>query len=443
MREVIREKLADAVTAERTQLTRRDVRLPQVPRKVQAIIGMRRSGKTCFLHQCQLDRLQAGAPRESLVYFNFEDDRLAGLQGAQLPWVLEEYFLRFPQFRDQQRVTFFFDEPQVVPGWEQFIRRIIDTEKVDVFVSGSSAKLLSREVATALRGRAMETIIYPFSFRECLRHRQEEPAGDASFLAKAKRSAVERAFADYLRTGGFPEAQGLESQDRIPLLQGYVDAVVLRDVIERHGIPNVIAIRSLTRQLLGAAANLVSVHRVFNDLKSQGVSVSKDSLHAMLAHLEDAFLIRLVPIATTSERQRQSNPRKVYPIDSGLIAAFDRTGRAHQGYALETAVLIELQRRRCELAYVRTPDGFEVDFLATPLSGKPMLIQVCADLSQAEVREREFRAFESARAVYRKLPGLLLTVSSTDAAAAQQVAPPGVTVRPAWEWMLEGGDAGA
>ena len=159
----------------------------------------------------------------------------------------------------------------------------------------------------------------------------------------------------------------------------------------------------------------------------------------MLSHLEDAFLIRVVPIATTSERQRQSNPRKVYPIDSGLIAAFDRTGRAILGGALETAVLIELQRRRCELAYVRTPDGFEVDFLATPLSGKPTLIQVCADLSQADVREREFRAFESARAVYRKLPCLLLTISLTDAAAAQQVAPPGVTVRPAWDWMLEGG----
>ncbi len=439
MRDVIREKLADAVSSELASLTKRDVRLPQVPKKVHAIIGMRRSGKTCFLQQCQFDRQQAGAPRESLVYFNFEDDRLAGMQAAQLPWVLEEYFLRFPQFRDQQRVAFFFDEPQVVPGWEQFIRRIIDTEKIDVFLSGSSAKLLSREVATALRGRAMETIIYPFSFRECLRHCDKEPTGDATFLKKALRSTIERAFADYLRTGGFPEAQGLETQDRIALLQGYVDTVVLRDIIERHEMPNVIAIRSLIRQLLGAAANLVSVHRIFNDLKSQGVSVSKDSLHAMLAHLEDAFLIQLIPIAATSERQRQSNPRKVYPIDSGLISAFDRTGRANQGWALETAVLIELQRRSCELAYVRTPDGFEVDFLMTPVTGKPMLIQVCADLSLPDAREREFRAFESARTVYRKLPCLLLTTSSSDAAAAQQVAPSGVTVRPAWEWMLETG----
>lgn len=436
MRNVIREKLSEAVHGELVELTHRDAQLPQVPRKVHAVIGMRRSGKTYFLHQCLRDRLQAGAPRETLVYFNFEDDRLNGMQTTQLQWVLDEYYLQFPEFRDKQRVTFCLDEIQLVPGWEQFVRRIIDSEMVDVFVSGSSAKSLSREVATALRGRALETIIFPFSFREYLRHVDAEPTKGPSFLTKAKRSVVERAFADYLRTGGFPEAQGVPNQDRIAMLQGYVHLVVLRDVIERYKIPNVIAIRNLTRQLLSAPANLVSVHRLFNDMKSQGIAVSKDSLHAMLAHLEDAFLIRLVPIATSSERQRQSNPRKVYPIDPGLISAFDRSATGNHGYALETAVLIELQRRKYELAYVRTPEGHEVDFLATPPSGKPILIQVCADLTQAETRAREFRAFESARAMYRKLPCLLLTTTSTDAAIGQQEAPAEVTVQAAWEWLL-------
>ena len=441
MRDVIRQKLADETRSVLPELTRRDVRLPAVPGKTHAIIGMRRAGKTCLLRQLQRDRVAQGAPRETQVYFNFDDERLAGLEAAQLHWVLEEYFLRFPQHRDRRKVAFYLDEIQAVPGWEAFVRRVMDTEKMDLFVSGSSAKLLSREIATVLRGRAMETLVHPFSFREFLRHQDAEPEGDATFLPKAKRSAVEKFFGEYLTTGGFPEAQGLAARDRLPLLQGYVDTVILRDVIERHGVTNVVALRQLTRQLLGAAAGLFSVHRFFNDQKSQGVSVSKDALHAMLGHLEDAFLIRLVPLHTSSERQRQSNPRKAYPVDSGLITAFDRSGKPNTGHALETAVLVELERRCCERAYVRTAGGCEVDFLATPLTGRPVLIQVCADLSDAKTRAREFRALTEAMAEHKRLPALLLTKDSTGVSAAQSEAPKGVTVRPAWEWLLEGSDA--
>jgi hypothetical protein len=436
MRDVIRQKLADALVVEPPDLTRRDVRLPQVPRRAHAVIGMRRAGKTYFLHQALRERLDSGAPRESLVYFSFEDERLAGLAGADLGWVLEEYFARFPQFRDRQRVTFFFDEIQTVPGWESFVRRLLDSEKVEVFVSGSSAKMLSREVATALRGRATETIIFPFSFREFLRHRGVEPPEDPAFAPKARRSQMEKLFREYLTVGGFPEAQGLQPRDRIPLLQSYVDAVIFRDVIERHGVTNVVALRRLTRQLLGAATGMFSVHRFLGDLRSQGVAVAKDTLHALLSFLEDAFLVRLIPVATSSERQRQSNPRKVYPIDAGLIGAFDRSGKSNLGHALETVVEIELERRGWERGYVRTPDGFEVDFLATPITGRPTLIQVCAELADPATRDREFRALQAARTIHRRCPALLLTLSAGDTAAAQADAPTGVAVRPAWQWLL-------
>ena len=437
MREVIREKITDAVRSPLPELTRRDVRLPGVPGKVHAVIGMRRAGKTCFLHQCQRDLLMAGAPRESLVYFSFDDERLAGMEVGQMHWILEEYFLLHPEFRDQREVAFFFDEIQIVPGWESFVRRILDNEKVKIFVSGSSAKLLSREIATNLRGRAMETCVFPFSFREHLRHAGIEPVGEVAHFAKAQRSSLGKAFPAWLSAGGFPEAQGLTQADRVPLLQGYVDTVILRDIVERHLLTNVTALRQLTRHLLGAAACPFSVHRFFNDLKSRSIPVSKDGLHAMLGHLEDAFLVRLLPIHTTSERQRQSNPRNAYLVDSGLIHAFDRSGKSNLGHALETAVLIELQRRKSDCAYVRTPAGFEVDFLATPLTGPPTLIQVCADISDPATRKREFRALENARAAHPHLSALLLTLGSTGIHLAHAEAPPGVTVRSAWEWMLE------
>jgi len=299
--------------------------------------------------------------------------------------------------------------------------------------------MLSREIATAMRGRATETVIFPFSFSEYIRHHGLKAPENPAFVPKAQRSQLENAFGAYLETGGFPEAQGLEPRDRLSLLQGYVDTVIFRDVVERHHVTNVEALRRLVRQLLASPAGAFSVHKFSNDLRSQGVAVGKNTLHEMLSWLEDSFLIRLAPIDATSERKRQVNPRKVYPIDPGLIAAFDRSGQPSTGHALETAVMIELERRSCSVGYVRTPAGHEVDFLATDAGGKKTYVQVCSDLSRAEVRQRELRPLAEMRSSQSKAGFLLLTMATTDVSICQKEAPAGVTVKPAWEWFLESG----
>jgi len=166
MNQVIRQKITDALAASVPAHTRRDVYLPGIKGKVMAVIGMRRSGKTTFLWQCLADRLKAGTPRDALLYFNFEDERLAEMTAYELQRVVEEYFSLHPEHRDSQRVTFFLDEIQEVPGWETFVRRLLDTEKVELFLSGSSARLLSREVATkmaALLGLPDHTDVMPAS----------------------------------------------------------------------------------------------------------------------------------------------------------------------------------------------------------------------------------------------------------------------------------------
>lgn len=437
MRNVIRQKLADSLVAELPRLTRRDAKVPSIAGKAHAVIGMRRAGKSCFLKQCLKDRAEAGVPRDALVYFSFEDERLAGMQTEHLNWVLEEYYLARPQFRDRRDVIFCFDEIQNVPGWEAFIRRILDSEKMEIFVSGSSARMLSREIATALRGRATETIIFPFAFGEYLRHRGLAVPENPAFVPKAQRSQLENAFGAYLEAGGFPEAQGLEPRDRLTLLQSYVDTVIFRDVVERHHVTNVEALRRLVRQLLASPAGTFSVHKFSNDLRSQGVAVGKNALHEMLSWLEDSFLIRLVPIDATSERKRQVNPRKIYPVDPGLIPAFDRSGQPNTGHALETAVMVELERRSCRVAYGRTKAGHEVDFVATTREGKRTYIQVCSDLSTAEVRRRELRPFMELVSPRNKAEFLVLTLTTTDVSLCQKEAPASVTVKPAWEWLLE------
>lgn len=175
-----------------------------------------------------------------------------------------------------------------------------------------------------------------------------------------------------------------------------MDATLLRDVIERHGVSHPLALRQLVRHLLAHAAGLFSINRFYNDLKSRGVRIAKDSLHAYLGHLEDTFLVHGVWLVTDSERRRMSNPRKIYPVDPGLIPIFDRSGRVQPSKALETVVCIELLRHGAEIGYVRTRKGFEVDFLARWPGGGRELIQVCAEVQDAATLEREVRALESA-----------------------------------------------
>ena len=194
----------------------------------------------------------------------------------------------------------------------------------------------------------------------------------------------------------FRKPQGLDTGSRHQLLRDYVDVAVLRDVMERHGVGNVTALRWLVRHLLGNAGALFSVEKFHAALKSQGIAIARDTVHQFLGYLEDCFLVRVVWMESSSDRQRMVNPRKAYPVDAGLIPVFDRTGRANVGHALETAVLIELERRRLDVTYVRTKQGYEVDFMARSADRRRELIQVCADASDPATAERELRALVAA-----------------------------------------------
>jgi hypothetical protein len=218
------------------------------------------------------------------------------------------------------------------------------------------------------------------------------------------------------------------------LLRDYVDVVMLRDVIERHAVRQVEALRWLVRHLLGNAAGLFSAEKFYGALRSQGYAVAKDSVHALLAHLEDCFLIRCVWMESNSERQRMVNPRKVYPIDTGLIPIFDRARRANLGHALETCVLLELERRRAEVTYVRTASGYEVDFLARFPTGEEALIQCCADASDPATAERELRALVEASDAHPSARRLWLSATR---AGLPPSAPEGIEVLPAYLWLLE------
>jgi hypothetical protein len=403
-----------------------------LPGKADVVVGMRRSGKTYFLYQQIGDRIARGTDRKRLLYFNFEDERLLPLSAADLSRIPEAFYRRTPTNREHL-CWFYFDEIQNVPGWETFVRRLLDTEKVALVLTGSSARLLSREIATSLRGRSLSTEILPFSFAESLRHEGMKLPEDWPPGAKI-RSLLENRFERYLESGGFPEVQGIPQDLRVRVLQEYIDVVIFRDVVERHGVDNLPALRYLERRLLSSPAGKFSVSKLFNDLKSQGMRVGKDTLYEYLAHLEDSFLLSTVSIAAASLRARQANPRKCYPIDPALSAALSFRASVDIGHLLETAVYLELRRRGRSVAYVATRSGYEVDFLVEGPKGARELIQVCADLEDPLTRQRELRALEEGVTETACEQATLVTLREE---GSTNVASRPVRIVPAWRWLLE------
>ncbi len=430
---VIADKIASSVQGRRSVLTWRDARLPKVRNKAIAVIGMRRAGKTSYLHQVRDQMIDARRPPEQLIYFNFEDERLGGMRAADLSRIPDVHARMYPS-PDGERIVLFLDEIQLIPGWEVFVRRMLDIPHCEIFLSGSSAKLLSREIATSMRGRGWELPIYPFSFREFARFHELTLPANLRAITSRQAAGIDRHFARHLTIGGFPEAQVLEAPERRVLLQNYVDVVMLRDVIERHEVSNPTALRWLVRRLLSSPAGTFSVTKFMDDLKSQNIKVGREFLYEYLGHLEDTFLVQTIPVASDSEKRKQVNPRKVYPADTGLIPVFDCSGEANTGHALELAVFTELQRRGARVAYVKTTKGYEVDFLATMPNGDELLVQVCTSIDDEVTREREVRALQVAHILYPKAERLLLTLQSR---IPYPKVPRGIRVLSAWQWMLE------
>lgn len=413
------------------ELTHREVELPVLSGKIDAVIGMRRTGKTWFLFQTMQRYLDQGIPKEAMLYLNFDDERLMPMNTSELGRINEIYYRLFPNHRDRT-CYFFFDEIQNIAGWEGWLRRLVDTEQVQLTVTGSSAKLLSREIATALRGRSISTEMFPFSFREALAYEGEKDI-PASRPGIKKRALLENRLRRYLLKGGFPEVQSVVDDHRVRILQEYVDVVILRDIVERYQVSNVLPLRYLIRHLLASPATLFSINKFHNDLKSQGVACGKNTLHEYFEYLTDTYLVYPISICSRSVRAKRVNPRKVYVIDTGLANAFLHQPQSDWGRLLENFAFMEMRRQGLDIEYYRTEDGLEVDFLTTDRSGEQKLYQVSLNIRDTTTREREIRALTAAMKETGIEQGTLLTL---DAEERIETGAGVIEILPAWLWAV-------
>jgi len=418
-------------------------RVEPVPGKATVCIGVRRCGKSTYLYQMIGRLLNAGVPRENILYVNFIDDRLHGLRRENIGLVAEAYYSIYPDKKGAETVYCFFDEIQVVDGWESFVERMIRTEKCEVCLTGSSATMLSKEIATQMRGRALSWEIFPFSFREFLDARGIDADGA---LSTKQRLVVQKAFEEYREIGGFPEVAAQPARDgiavgaampahlRVKTHQEYLQAILFRDLVERHDVSHPRAVSDLAHRLIDNVGSPQSVSKLAGYLKSLGHGVSRPSVSDYLEWFEDAYFIFGVRIFDASLARTNANPRKVYCIDHSLVVSVASGVLANTGHLLENIVFVALRRFCPDVRYYRTKGGREVDFIVSPHGRPRRLVQVCESIADPQTRKREVAALEEAMAEVGLDEGVIVTRREHESIETDVGR---IAVTPVWRFLLD------
>lgn len=401
---------------------RRDLLLPIKSKKIITVAGPRRAGKTFYFYQL-ITEIKQRIPFERILYINFEDDRILPLLLKDMNSLLEAYFELYPEIKENE-FFLFLDEIQNIEGWEFFVRRIYDKENVNIYITGSSSKLLSREIATSLRGRTLSYKIYPLSFKEFLRFKGIEVMPD--FAYSKVRFKIKQLLTEYINFGGFPEVV-LGSQDlKLSILRNYYDLVIYRDLVERFAIRNLRLLKDMVKFLLTNVSTLFSINAYYRSLWPQ-YHVSRETIQEYLSYLEEIELLHIVPMFSYSVKVQQVNPKKIYAIDNGLRNAVSFRFSRDEGRLVENLVFQQLMRLGFPIYYWKN-DG-EVDFVVKE-NNKLKAINV----SYGQVIDkREIKGLLEFKNTFKKIVKDLIIITR-DLEKVED----GIKYIPLWKWLLAG-----
>jgi len=303
-------------------------------------------------------------------------------------------------------------------------------EKCEVYITGSSAQMLSREIATQMRGRALSWEMFPFSFREFLDYKGIESDGP---LSTKKRLTVQKAFEEYWETGGFPEVAGLNRMLRIKTHQEYFNAMLFRDLVERHDISHPKAVTDLAHWLVDNTGSLYSINNLTGYLKSLGHKAPKPAVSDYLEWFEDAYVLFTVRIFDASLARANTNPKKIYCVDHALVTSISSGILVNSGHLLENLVFTALRRVTPDIFYYKTKAGREVDFIAGRQGPSRRLVQVCESMADQQTRKRETTALAEAMTELKLSHGIIVTRNEEEQI---QVDSGKIDVVPAWRFLL-------
>lgn len=418
--------ISDFHESELPDLENRNIKIPFNTGKIITLIGVRRSGKTFTLFEL-INNLTKKIPKEFIVYINFEDERL-DLNKENFQDIINAYVELFPENKLKD-LHFIFDEIQEIEGWEKFVRRVYDSISKNIYLTGSSSKLLSKEIATSLRGRTLTYEIFPLSFKEYLDFKN---INSDKYNSTKQKAIILNAFKEYLEKGGFPETINFENDILLKTLQNYYEVMIYRDIIERYNISNPELLKRFIQKGINNISKEFSINKTHNEIKSEGLKTSKDTLYNFSKYLEDIFLLFYVPKYDESIKKQTVNPKKIYCIDTGLVNSVSFKFSEEKGRLLENIVFLHLRRNNFEIFYHR--DKSECDFIVKQKDKIGDIIQVSWSLRNEDVKNREINGLLEAMKLHKKKKGLILTLDEEDEI---QIENKKIQIIPVWKWILE------
>ncbi len=395
-------------------------------KRILAIVGPRRSGKTYFMYQLIQSLLETGRyTKQDILFVDFEDYRL----GAFSEDDMDALFVAFHQLTGRHPRFLFLDEVQHLPNWSRVLRTLHNRRRFGIIVSGSNSRLLHGDVATELRGRYEDVRMLPFSFREYLSYKELSP-GPAE-LHTAARGTIMAALEEYFNHGGFPEVVLAGSaSERRKLLQNYFRTIFYKDILERHNIRARYVLDAVMNEVLETYSDTFSISRFEKHLKSSGLPGSKRTISNYLHHLQEAFFVIVNEKFSFSPRRRAMNPKKVYLMDTGF-AALGRPFSENRGKILENLVAIEFFRREQDAYYFKGRN--ECDFIIKSGLKPVQALQVCWELN-ARNEKREMSGLLEACRSLELASGKILTFSQEE---KRTIDGREITVFPVWKWLIE------
>ena len=424
MKEQFKRLITDFIESSNKDILSRDIPIPLNSKKIISLVGVRRSGKSSILFDI-INKLRDNITKENIIYINFEDDRLYPLTLKDLDDLLEAYFELYPNKRDE-KIYLFLDEVQVVDNWEIYIRRIYDTVNLQLFITGSSAKLLSTEIATSLRGRTITYEIFPFSFKEYLRYKNIE----VNLYSSKSLSFIKNALNSYLINGGFAETIDEDSSVSRKILSDYLELIVYKDIVDRYNITNRSLLKILNKYCFTNISTLISFNKLYNEFKSLGYKLSKDTIFQYISYLEDAYTLFVVPIYRNSIKEEQRNPKKIYAVDNGFKKIYDYAIGDDISKLYENIVFLELRRKTKNIYYFKQKQ--EVDFYAK-LEDKEILVSVSYDISDKKTRDREINGLLEAMKYFKLNKAYLITKEQKEDIIIKNKT---IYVVPLYKWLV-------
>jgi predicted AAA+ superfamily ATPase len=338
------------------------------------LVGLRRSGKSTLLYKIAKELVANGCDWSQIIYINFEDDRLLGFSVSDFNDIIETAH----ELTDEKEIYYFFDEIQLVDGWEHFARRMADQKK-RVYITGSNAKMLSSEMAKTLGGRYLPKMIMPFSFTEALDYKNISH-DDNAMHTTSKVAKVRKACQEYIATGGLPEVQLLTNKREY--IKAVYEKVLLGDIVEREEVKNKLALRLMVKKIAETVMSEISFNTLAGNVKATGNKTSTDSMIEYSSYAENAYLIFRTSNYVSKFADKEGTPR-FYFYDNGLLSLFlvDK-----KSALLENTVAVYLKRKyEDEVYYFKSSQtGIDIDFY---LPEQKTAIQVAYKLGDAEERE--------------------------------------------------------